>query len=426
MGKPIGMATRTSSLRPEPLTTLRGTVFAAIGLLLAPGCADRVYPDDGPAGDDGADDGDDGLEDGDDGNDNDADGDDGNDADGDDGDDGNDADGDGDGDGDDGGEVCTDDYDNWGVTLVCVPDSAACGVCVGECKSIAENQVEEQWGNPCGGWEESAQVLCGWVEGDDCCQWVQLQDIGCAGRPFTLDGQPQVAAVAERTDWLRDGIRPNVHGLSAAERRRAADHWGSMAQAEHASVASFARFAVDLMAMGAPPELLVKTQRAMLDEVEHARLCFGLSSAYAGAAVGPDVLPVSADAWAGRDAERIVVDAVVEGCIEETISAALAARAAARAKDPVLASVLRKIARDEERHSALAWSFLRWALQRHPELAPAVANAFESASRAPVQHEDAPVPDGWLTARERETVAAETWREIIAPAARMASRLRAA
>ncbi|MCA9546694.1 MAG: ferritin-like domain-containing protein, partial [Myxococcales bacterium] len=57
-----------------------------------------------------------------------------------------------------------------------------------------------------------------------------------------------------------------------AQRARLADHWTRQALAEHASVASFARFALHLMAVGAPPDLLVATHQAGLDEIEHARL----------------------------------------------------------------------------------------------------------------------------------------------------------
>ncbi len=65
-------------------------------------------------------------------------------------------------------------------------------------------------------------------------------------------------------------------GLPAADRRALAEDWGRAAATEHASVGSFARFTLDLMRFDAPPDLVESAQRAGLDEIHHARLCFGL------------------------------------------------------------------------------------------------------------------------------------------------------
>jgi hypothetical protein len=65
-----------------------------------------------------------------------------------------------------------------------------------------------------------------------------------------------------------------------------------MALLEHASVASFARFSLQLMAAGAPASLVEAAHRAALDEIEHARLTFRLASRYEGRALGPGPLPV--------------------------------------------------------------------------------------------------------------------------------------
>ena len=55
--------------------------------------------------------------------------------------------------------------------------------------------------------------------------------------------------------------------------------WTTAARAEHASVASFARFTLQLLHLGAPADLVADAQQAALDEVRHARLCFGVASA---------------------------------------------------------------------------------------------------------------------------------------------------
>ena len=60
-----------------------------------------------------------------------------------------------------------------------------------------------------------------------------------------------------------------------------AEHWTQEAAFEHASIASFARLTLDLLSVGAPPDLL-DAARATLDEIEHARITFALATATAG------------------------------------------------------------------------------------------------------------------------------------------------
>jgi hypothetical protein len=59
---------------------------------------------------------------------------------------------------------------------------------------------------------------------------------------------------------------------------------------EHASVAAFARFVLELLSAGAPLELVEGAGDAMRDELRHTQICFGLASAYAGAPIGPGPL----------------------------------------------------------------------------------------------------------------------------------------
>jgi hypothetical protein len=130
---------------------------------------------------------------------------------------------------------------------------------------------------------------------------------------------------------------------------------------EHASVAAFARFVLQLMSMGAPADLVDAASSAMRDETEHARLCFGLASRYAGQSIGPGALP-SDDALGGSSFEEIVRTAFLEACIGETCAALEAAEAAMHVEDPAVATALRRIAHDETRHAELGWKFIRWVL----------------------------------------------------------------
>jgi hypothetical protein len=130
---------------------------------------------------------------------------------------------------------------------------------------------------------------------------------------------------------------------------------------EHASIAAFARFALEIMSLGGPPELLVATHEAMADETVHARDAFALASAYAGKPIGPGKLDVDA-ALASRSPLAIVRTTILEGCIGETVAAIEAAEALAHATDPAVRKTLARVTVDESRHSELAWRFAQWVL----------------------------------------------------------------
>jgi hypothetical protein len=188
---------------------------------------------------------------------------------------------------------------------------------------------------------------------------------GCViGRPFLVEGSERIAPVQTRRDWCDDRDLP-VAGLALDLRQRVGAAWERIGQMEHASVAAFARFALQLLSLGAPPELVEGATRAMADETRHARLAFGLASRYAGRALGPGPLDVqrSLDDASLLDVVRLVVR---EGCIGETAAALEAREAAEHAVEPQLAELLRAVAEDETRHAELAWRFVAWALQQAP------------------------------------------------------------
>lgn len=186
------------------------------------------------------------------------------------------------------------------------------------------------------------------------------QDFCCCGRPLLVDGCPVTADVRPRGDWV-GGPAASAGSLPAVVRARIAAHYTQAAQLEHASVASFARFTLELMGLGAPPELLADAQRAGLDEIEHARRCFALASAYGGATVGPGPLSV-AGAVPAATLEEVIAAVIDEACIGETLAAVEARAALAHARDPAVRETLEVIAADELRHAQLGWRTLRWAL----------------------------------------------------------------
>ena len=211
------------------------------------------------------------------------------------------------------------------------------------------------------------------------------------GRPFLVAGDARSARSVPSAEWLdaalssapfgcvaREGTGVEVDALDAAARGVIAKHWLEAGAMEHASVAAFARFALELMALGAPARLVEATTRAMADETRHARFCYGLAARYSGEARGPGALDVT-DALAECGLLAVVERAVLEGCIGETQAAVEAAWAAEAAADPVVRDVLERIAEDETRHAALAFDFVAWASERDRTVRALVERTFARA-----------------------------------------------
>jgi hypothetical protein len=201
----------------------------------------------------------------------------------------------------------------------------------------------------------------------------------CAiGRPFLIWGEERLAPLAARGDWLASGLAPRTDHLGEVERQALSARWAEVGLMEHASVAAFARFVLQLLSLGAPPDLVRDAQAAMADETRHAEICFALASAYGDRAMGPGPLSIDG-AMETSDPRSILVTAIHEGCVGETVAAIEAAEMAARAEDPVVREALTAIAADETRHAELAWRYVRWAIGQNANLASAAREAFGRA-----------------------------------------------
>ncbi|MDQ2647350.1 MAG: ferritin-like domain-containing protein [Myxococcota bacterium] len=200
---------------------------------------------------------------------------------------------------------------------------------------------------------------------------------GTCGRPFLVSGSERRARPALRDDWCERWVGVGSE-LTDPERAALAAYWEQAALMEHASIAAFARFTLELLALGAPARLVEQASAAMLDEQRHATTCFSLASAFAGQPLGPDSLPLEGCLTHVELAE-VAVTTFLEGCVGETLAAIEARELARDAQEPALSRALGRIAEDEARHSLLAWSFLDWALKRGgPALAARVKEALRS------------------------------------------------
>ena len=268
-------------------------------------------------------------------------------------------------------------------------------------------------------------VDCGPVpQGPDCCYLVTEEGGGCVGRPFLVDDVVRTA-FAERADrgWSLDVLAPDTTGLDLAARRALAAAWTADALLEHASIAAFSRFSLELLAVGAPADLVIAAHQAALDEVRHARICFALAQGYACAPIGPSAFPFDGAINISTDLVSLAVATAREGCIGETLAAAIAAEQLARAVNPAVRRALSAIAEDEARHAELAWRTVAWAIERGGEpVRAAVAAVYADAqSHVPSVAADTGIPPailaphGRLDAATTREALARTYEEVVYP-----------
>jgi len=204
---------------------------------------------------------------------------------------------------------------------------------------------------------------------------------GTPGRPFTVKdnfrtANSQICNSEKNSDaslWTMQETTPIL--TNDSDNQLVGRRWLEQAEGEHASVASFARHTLQLMAIGAPPDLLTASQNAAIDEIRHAKLCYGFASAFLKSEFGPSSLDIEYS-LSKLDLKGIVESIIKEGCIEETISAAELRFRASTAKDPSIKLALSQIGEDEARHAQLAWDTIQWITTKFPELSTFVEELF--------------------------------------------------
>ena len=259
------------------------------------------------------------------------------------------------------------------------------------------------------------------VEKNGSCCYVVTEG-SCCGRPFLVGGQMRLPEIASGSPWASAHFRLDAQSLEPELRRALAEGWLEDAQLEHASIAAFARFVLQLLAFGAPADLVQGAQSALADEIRHANVCFALASHYAGLPLAAGPLDVSGS-LATLDLASVAALVVTEGCIGETVAATLAAEQALAASDPQIKKILQGIAEDEARHAELAWRFVQWAMGRGGQpVWDAVAAAFAAGAARTASCSSLPEGDrlrahGRFGALNRRKYADWAVRECVAPCA---------
>jgi hypothetical protein len=231
-----------------------------------------------------------------------------------------------------------------------------------------------------------------------CFLFLSTVGTGMPGRPLRAGGVPLLPRVRRGRRRPDDApCEARITDLAHETRRALGRAWEGDARYEHASVLAFEHLARDLEVARAPRALVAWARHAAKEEVGHASCCFALASAYSGSTVRASSLPF-APSWVRRVEtrsallERLAVESLVDGCVGEGAAALGAALGAERAKDPVVKSVLERIACEEETHAGLAWAILDWLVREEPRLASVLSGRLERTEIDGVDESEPTVP----------------------------------
>ena len=183
--------------------------------------------------------------------------------------------------------------------------------------------------------------------------------------------------------------------------------WAARGMLEHAAVASLGRFALELMAHGAHPDLITSAHQAAREEMTHAKLCLGLAHAFGGERLEPSPFPFDdGTVKLAKTLTELATRTVLEGCIDETLGVVDLAQQLAECEDAAERQVLSVLLRDERRHAMLAWRTIRWAMHHGGAVVrDVVMSTFNSFGAT-------------LAQRPGMFGAKRTWRDVIEPCVR--------
>ena len=182
--------------------------------------------------------------------------------------------------------------------------------------------------------------------------------------------------------------------VPAGIRDAVAARWRENGRTEHASVAAFARLTMDLIALGAPPDLIHSANLDARDEIRHAELCFSIAKALDGRDGGPGPFPEAQTARTLPSNRTLAlaglaVDSLIDGALHEGLSARVIAQLAKRCDEPAIRSLLLELAADEGRHAAHGWDVVKWCLA---EGGAPVVHALRGAIAAIPEHHASDLP----------------------------------
>jgi hypothetical protein len=160
-----------------------------------------------------------------------------------------------------------------------------------------------------------------------------------------------------------------VGGIGQVAVDCALEHWIEALKFEYASVASFARFAIDLMTVQAPLELVQRAQQCSIEEIDHVKISALVVNKILEAQGAKDKFVTLGrfpkhQAHFDGDFVRLCKAVVFEGCINETVAAAHLLHASILCTNDSLKQILYHIAEQEWGHALFAFDCFHWMMSQ--------------------------------------------------------------
>ncbi len=188
---------------------------------------------------------------------------------------------------------------------------------------------------------------------------------------FPADGAAWVSDTPLRAEYarlMRGFHRPIPWEESIAStlpsdlRAELARIWGERIPTEYRSITGFSSFSFDLIAAGAPVDLVAVCHRVCIDELRHTELAVRMVELYGGhlPALPREInsLPVDTSLNVVAQACR---SAILLSCLGETFACTELVMLRDRAIDPVVRGVLTVFLSDEIVHARVGWAYLAHA-----------------------------------------------------------------
>jgi hypothetical protein len=244
-----------------------------------------------------------------------------------------------------------------------------------------------------------------------------------SGTPLEAEHQRLMRRRAEPIPWHET----TAAALTDAERARLTETWTRRAAAEYLAVTTFAVLAIDLVAAGAPADVLSLCMRAGIDEVRHAELALRMIDIYGGKRVQPPPKMSSLPDDPKRSRlHQAVANTLLVSCVSETYATTVLTATRDITTDPTTHGVLTSIYSDEVMHARLGWSYLRYAIDHGGQgVRDAAAKMVPIALRgnANVIERERPIGEitdairghGLMTAAEERVIFSSCVSEVLVP-----------
>ena len=182
------------------------------------------------------------------------------------------------------------------------------------------------------------------------------------GRPLLNNCELTLAPLIKGAGWVTCASTHEGFTGSELELAQVQEYWHLAAQLEHSSVASFARFTMQMLSFGVPADILLSIQKATADEVKHAQGAAQIFSVLSGEQVTFGSLPLEG-VTLQTSRQELIETLIREACISETLGVAEIAEALRLCKQEQVSAHLSTLLVDETMHAELAWRSLQWLIK---------------------------------------------------------------